>query len=283
MRVKDRLRPVSENDIYADEINKSVIPKLKKIIEKIKRLREDPNNFTYEKAFSLVNFSGSGRAITRALIKNEVFLIEGEGLEVIKFIENLKTRGKLKHPKFNNIELLNKKGIKEWTKAEALLDFREEVEPRIQELKKGYDDIKENFEEYYNRSVRSDLKKSKKLLRAGEFHTLNEILKKKVKRVTKANILNARFAAYSKAEWAVIKSSRFTGLKTWFSQFDLKVRNGHDLLNHKSIPIQKRFRAIYFRGVDWLYAPKIPPISPENLINCRCWCRYQIDGVSPRR
>ena len=77
---------------------------------------------------------------------------------------------------------------------------------------------------------------------------------------------------------AVVANQEF--LKVWQTQFDSRVRDWHAAVHGQKRKKNELFRVPYPGGVDELHGPKIPPISVQNFINCRCFMEF---WVRPRR
>lgn len=59
--------------------------------------------------------------------------------------------------------------------------------------------------------------------------------------------------------------------KTWMTEMDNRVRPWHEEVNGVKIPIDDMFQV----GVDSMRFPHDYTASPENIVNCRCSCKYE--------
>lgn len=58
--------------------------------------------------------------------------------------------------------------------------------------------------------------------------------------------------------------------KQWIAERDDKTREWHLLIDGTFIPIDEKFKV----GGEEMRFPHDPTASPENLVNCRCTCKY---------
>lgn len=59
--------------------------------------------------------------------------------------------------------------------------------------------------------------------------------------------------------------------KTWMTEMDNRVRPWHEEVNGVRIPIDDMFQV----GNDSMRFPHDYTASPENIVNCRCSCKYE--------
>ena len=106
---------------------------------------------------------------------------------------------------------------------------------------------------------------------------LSKVLKKKAKLYAIEVAVNDAYQNLNRGELLGAQATKQKTVKQWITQFDSKVRSWHARVNYQERELNQRFTVpIPKGGVDYLKAPKIPPISVENFINCRCSVQYAI-------
>ena len=105
---------------------------------------------------------------------------------------------------------------------------------------------------------------------------VTKILKDKAKIGAIQLSINDAFQNLNRGELIAAKASKLSTVKTWRTQFDSRVREWHAQVNFLEVLVGEKFTVPYPKGVDYLEGPKIPPISVENFINCRCYLEYSI-------
>ena len=102
------------------------------------------------------------------------------------------------------------------------------------------------------------------------------VIKKKAKIASVELSVNDAYQNLNRGELLGAEASKQATIKRWVTQFDSKTRSWHDTMDHQERDLKDRFTVPYPGGVDYLKAPKIPPISNANFINCRCYVQYAI-------
>ena len=105
---------------------------------------------------------------------------------------------------------------------------------------------------------------------------LEKYVTKESKKIALEQSVNDAYLQMNRGELLAAKASGVRTVKMWITQFDSKVRGWHDAVNHQTRKLKDTFTVPHPNGVDQLKAPKIPPISVENFINCRCFVRYEV-------
>ena len=106
---------------------------------------------------------------------------------------------------------------------------------------------------------------------------LSLFFKKQIKKQAMEQAVNDAYQQVNRGEVMAAESSNVNTLKRWVTQFDSKVSSWHSAVNHQHRRLNQNFTVPHPKGVDQLKAPKIPPISVENFINCRCFVEYEVD------
>ena len=70
--------------------------------------------------------------------------------------------------------------------------------------------------------------------------------------------------------YAIIKTSG-KQYKVWYAELDNRTRDAHAEIDGITIPIDELFHV----GNDDMRYPHDYNASPQNIINCRCVCRYE--------
>ena len=181
----------------------------------------------------------------------------------LKF-HGLKIKSKRELLKYNSGQAQKKLAeyLKNFT-VELAQEYAEHIDTSFRDLSAGLYRI---VEKQLNRGLSGLL-----LIRAIEAG-VKKVLKQTAKNIAK----NDAYAQVNKGELAGGYASDLNTLKVWKTQFDSKTRNWHDRVNGQGVLVNDRFTVPYPGGVDYLSAPKQPPISGANYVNCRCFTEYEI-------
>lgn len=149
--------------------------------------------------------------------------------------------------------------------SEIAIDIQETTQMFHRSLyKRMVDGIKD---EVLNKEYTSPAKLNKAIAR---------VLKKKAKLATIELSTNDAYQNLNRGELLGAEATGQPTVKQWITQFDSRTRSWHDTVNYQERTLKERFTVPYPGGTDYLKAPKIPPISPSNFINCRCSVQYAI-------
>ena len=117
----------------------------------------------------------------------------------------------------------------------------------------------------------SDYESADKLIKK-----LHKVLKKKAKISAIELSVNDAYQNLNRGELLGAQATKQKIRKQWITQFDTKTRRWHSRVNYQERKLKDKFTVPYPGGMDYLKAPKIPPISVENFINCRCSVQYVV-------
>ena len=108
------------------------------------------------------------------------------------------------------------------------------------------------------------------------FKKIDKVLKKVYRRKAIQLSINDAYEQLNRGEELALQANAMNMAKTWVTQFDGKVREWHARVHNQTRLKTKLFTVVYPGGTDMLKGPKIPPISPANFINCRCFMEFRV-------
>ena len=171
-------------------------------------------------------------------------------------------------------------------------DYKESIKSIQSTLKKiraqREEELRETSAQFRSSVQKSVTEQIQDILKEGELDPkiLIRRLKKKIRRAIKRSALrqslNDAYLQVNRGEELAINAVRQEFTKSWMTQFDDRVREWHAAVHNQKRRKNKLFRVPYPGGVDELHGPKIPPISVQNFINCRCFMEFRIRGRRKR-
>ena len=108
------------------------------------------------------------------------------------------------------------------------------------------------------------------------FKKIDKVLKDVTKREAIRISINDAYEQLNRGEEIALQATELNMAKTWVTQFDSKVRMWHVAVHNQTRLKKDLFTVKYPGGIDHLKGPKIPPISPSNFINCRCFMEFLV-------
>ena len=155
-------------------------------------------------------------------------------------------------------------------------DLEESINFLATEFIDQYERFKESLENFSDSAINSAEQQKEENMR----RNISISLLKKIQNTANMISLNDIHEQANRAELVAAKSAEKAGLpmfKVWITQWDNRVRSWHDFMSHKhekldddfSIPVGNKGYSERIQG------PKIPPISPENWVNCRCFLEFK--------
>ena len=147
-------------------------------------------------------------------------------------------------------------------------DFLREKEQSTQEFT---DSLKKSITAQIQKILDQDYDNPKMLYRK-----LSKGITQTIKKQTLKQALSDAYQQVNRGEELAVRYSKTRLVKIWTTQFDDRVREWHAAVHGQVRRQDSKFRVDYPGGTDYLRGPKIPPISIQNWINCRCFMEFKV-------
>ena len=185
--------------------------------------------------------------------------------------------------KFYPIKVQSTKEIRKFSYKKSLMELnkavKEIVNNQVLDFQEFQDSINNNLHKKVQNAT-SEILKKEYTSKTALLRDLKKVIKKTVNKSALTVSVNDAYKQLNEAELSAAQSaagaSNIRKVKYWVTRFDRKTRSWHDAVNHQHKKINELFVVQFPNGTDYLKGPKIPPISFENFVNCRCTMQFSV-------
>ena len=272
-------RKLNSSTRFASTYRKQILKELESVRKSfLRRVRKRMSSYEKRQLFQrILRERNLGAFIRQNSIENQIRGMDLQGKRFLREMDRRK-RGLKPTPKTTLlISGANKNTLSSFNYTQSVRAFERNLIGQSNEIRQSVrsaatleDSYTRMFEKYIDEMdlIEKNWKK--------ELNKISRRIKKRHLYYAKMSAKNSANAGYQRGE---VEAARLSGqriLKKWITMFDSKVREAHAGFMPKTIELKQRFRLPSKAGFDYVLAPKVMPMSPENYYNCRCVINYQV-------